>query len=150
MEFKRKQQRSVRTGDICKIKEDVKLKMKDNQYYRDNSVSEKSRLENGYIYERCLRKGITNNKAMVEDSSLLYIKGVSAFSKDILEVFPIKIEFDVYNYAVTSLIKKRNTFFIRRNSLYLSSKADSEIIFEGSYTQQKVRALIEDIYDITL
>ena len=119
MILKRKQLKAANVGDMATINHKALTKMRHMPGYKSESVSNYCLEMFLPIHRKNLRKSnIGNNKVFLCDAKLVYINKKSIFGDDIVEVVPLKIIQDDYNYAMKHLAKeKKLTFLINKNAL---------------------------------
>lgn len=141
MILKRKQLKVVEVGDIATINYIASTKMRNMPRYKTESVSSYC-LENSQpIRRRNLRKNLSsNNKVFLCDTELVYINKKSIFGDDIVEVVPLKIIQDDYNYALDHLARQNKLkFLINKNSLDYANKAVVQKVFGSTNSRMAER-----------
>jgi hypothetical protein len=130
MIFKRKQEKPAALGSICCIKESVIEKMKESDYYKNNSVSLRCAKNNQKISKSDLSRNKPVNKIFAADLKMVYVNK-ETFLPGIVEIIPLSVSEDgFYSHGCMNLLKKSKTFLIPLNALSLLTDSEVKNIFE--------------------
>ena len=148
MILKRKKEKPIGVGMICKIRDDIKALMQDNENYRNNSVSHRQKTLGATIYKQNLHKNADMSTIMIEDADMVYVGKDSIFGNNIVEIIPLTIDRDFYGYAIKKLLNDKKKFLIDKNSLSYPSKIALDAL-DGYYhdnLKQKIKSDIRNNY----
>jgi hypothetical protein len=145
MFLQRKQLKKPKIGSFAKLSAKTLNNLVSSNYYTENSASYTAEIEGRLLLKSSLRKGKAfNNKVLLADVETFYIFGKSTFSDDYYKVIPLSVRRDSFSgWAIRSLIDKKVSYEIHKDSLVLETKSVSQDrysfrIFE--HVQMKVKS----------
>lgn len=151
MILKRRERKPVQKGSFCILKDDVKIKLKENANYTKKSVSHKAWCSDRKIHDRHLRSyGRPNShcgEVMIADAKLLFVLNNTVF-RDVFLVAILSVDQDSSNCsAVRKLFSIKKYMYIKKDCLLQVGVDQAQSIAYPQYNSISLNFISQHIND---